>query len=51
MTILMVNHDLAAMRKYIQHVLWLHEGKLTQGNADELLTRDKLEEMLKLQFS
>ena len=51
MTILMVNHDLAAMRKYIQHVLWLHEGKLTQGSADELLTRDKLEEMLKLQFS
>ena len=51
MTILMVNHDLAAMRKYIQHVLWLHEGKLTQGGADELLTRDKLEEMLKLQFS
>ena len=51
MMILMVNHDLAAMRKYIQHVLWLHEGKLTQGGADELLTRDKLEEMLKLQFS
>lgn len=51
LTILMVNHDLAAMRKYIQHVLWLHEGRLTQGGVDELLTRDRLEEMLKLQFS
>lgn len=51
LTVLMVNHDLAAMREYIQHVLWLHEGKLTHGSADELLTRDKLEEMLKLQFS
>jgi ABC-type Mn2+/Zn2+ transport system ATPase subunit len=47
----MVNHDLAAMRQFIQYVLWLQEGRVTQGRADELLTRDRLEEMLKLQFS
>jgi len=51
LTLLMVNHDLAAMRQFIQHVIWLQEGRITQGRADELLTRDRLEEMLKLQFS
>ena len=51
LTILMVNHDLLAMRKYVQHVIWLREGGLTQGRAEELLSRDKLEEILKLQFS
>lgn len=51
LTLLLVNHDLVAMRKYVEQVVWLHEGRLTQGTAGELLTRDKLEEMLKLQFS
>jgi len=51
LTLLMVNHDLAVIRKYVGQVIWLHEGRVTQGTADELLTRDKLEEMLNLQLS
>ena len=51
LTLLMVNHDLAAVRKHVQSVIWLCDGKVEQGPANELLTRDKLEAMLKLQFS
>lgn len=51
LTLLMVNHDLVALRKYVGQVIWLQEGRVTQGTAGELLARDKLEEMLKLQFS
>ena len=49
LTILMVNHDLPAMRQYVQEVIWLHQGKVLQGAVDELLRRDKVEEMLGLQ--
>ena len=51
LTILMVNHDLAAMRRCVEEVIWLREGQVTQGRAGEMLTRDKLEEILNLQFS
>ena len=50
LTVLMVNHDLAAVRKCAQEVIWLHEGNVLQGSAEELLTRDKIEEILKLQL-
>jgi ABC-type Mn2+/Zn2+ transport system ATPase subunit len=51
LTILMVSHDLAAVRRYAQEVIWLHQGKLLQGPSNELLSRDKIEEMLNLQLS
>lgn len=51
LTILMVNHDLGVMRRCIEEVIWLRDGQVTQGRAAEMLTRDKLEEMLNLQFS
>ena len=50
LTVLMVNHDLAAVRQCARDVIWLHEGKVLQGSAGELLTRDKVEEILKLQL-
>jgi ABC-type lipoprotein export system ATPase subunit len=50
LTLLMVNHDLAAVRRAVQQVLWLHDGRVLQGPADELLTRDKIEEILKLEL-
>ncbi len=49
-TILMVNHDLAAMRRAVNRVIWVHHGKLLQGPVEELLRRDKIEELLELQL-
>jgi ABC-type Mn2+/Zn2+ transport system ATPase subunit len=51
LTILMVNHDLGVMRRCIEEVIWLRDGQVAQGRAAEMLTRDKLEEMLNLPFS
>jgi manganese/zinc/iron transport system ATP- binding protein len=48
MTLLMVNHDLGTVRKYVEQVIWLDEGRVLQGPASELLTRGKIEEILKL---
>ncbi len=50
LTVLMVNHDLAAVRQCARDVIWLHEGKVLHGSAGELLTRGKIEEILKLQL-
>lgn len=46
LTMLLVNHDLRVMQKYVQHVLWLHDGRVLEGTADELLNRDKVTELL-----
>jgi ABC-type Mn2+/Zn2+ transport system ATPase subunit len=48
MTILMVNHDLTIVRQCVQQVIWLHQGKLLHGPADELLRHEKIEEILDL---
>lgn len=50
LTILMVNHDLPAVRRYAQSVIWLHQGKILQGAVSDLLSRDKIEEILDLQL-
>jgi ABC-type Mn2+/Zn2+ transport system ATPase subunit len=46
LTILMVNHDLPALRQYVRDVIWVHEGRLLRGSVDELLQREKVEELL-----
>lgn len=51
MTILMVNHDLTAVSKYAQSAIWLHRGNILQGAVNELLSREKIEEILDLQLS
>ncbi len=50
LTILMVNHDLPAVRRYAQSVIWLHQGKILQGAVSDLLSRDKIEEILDLEL-
>lgn len=50
LTILMVNHDLPAMRRHAHHVVWLHEGKIVQGPVNEMLSRERIEEILNLEF-
>jgi len=48
LTVLMVNHDLSLMRRYAERVVWIHRGRLAQGDAGGLLSRAKIEEMLDL---
>ena len=48
MTILMVSHDIAILRRHAQRVAWLHDGKLTEGPANEMLSRERLLELFEL---
>jgi ABC-type Mn2+/Zn2+ transport system ATPase subunit len=49
-TILMVSHDLNTVRQYAQDAIWLHHGQALHGPVHELLRREKIEEVLDLQF-
>jgi ABC-type Mn2+/Zn2+ transport system ATPase subunit len=46
----MVNHDLAAVRNAAQEVIWLHQGKVLHGPVKELLSREKIEEIMELEI-
>jgi ABC-type Mn2+/Zn2+ transport system ATPase subunit len=46
LTILMVNHDLPAMRRYVSDVIWIYQGRLLRGPVTELLQREKVDELL-----
>jgi len=48
MTILMVNHDLPTVRRYVEQVIWLREGRVLQGPVAQLLSREKIEEIMEL---
>ena len=50
LTILMASHDLPIVRSYAQHVIWLHQGRVLQGPVGELLTAEKIEEILDLEM-
>ena len=51
LTVLMVNHDLAAMRQYTGQIIWIREGKALTGPTAELLRQERVAELLDLQFS
>jgi len=51
MTILMVSHDFGIVRRFAQDVIWLHQGKVLQGSVAELLSREKIEEIMELEFN
>lgn len=46
LTVLLVSHDLATVRQYAREVIWLHEGRVLQGPIAELLTPEKMEQLL-----
>jgi len=50
LTILMASHDLPIVRAYAQRVIWLHQGSVLQGSVSELLTAEKIEEILDLEM-
>ena len=45
-TVLLVTHDFAAVRRHAEQVIWLHEGRVFHGPAQELLTPERMTEML-----
>jgi ABC-type Mn2+/Zn2+ transport system ATPase subunit len=50
LTVLMASHDLPIVRAYVQHVIWLHQGQVLQGPVNQLLTAEKIEEILDLEM-
>lgn len=50
LTILMASHDLPIVRASVQQVIWLHHGRVLQGPVQELLTAEKIEEILDLEM-
>jgi ABC-type Mn2+/Zn2+ transport system ATPase subunit len=49
LTILLVTHDLPLVRKHAQQVIWLHQGKILNGTAAELLTRERMAEIFEME--
>jgi len=47
-TVLLVTHDFSAVRHYAEKAIWLHEGKVFQGAADELLTAERMAEIFEI---
>ena len=47
-TVLLVTHDFSAVRRYAEKVIWLHEGKVFHGAVDELLTAERMAEILEI---
>lgn len=46
MTLLMVNHDLSAVRRYAREVIWLRNGGALQGTVQEMITPERFEQLL-----
>jgi ABC-type Mn2+/Zn2+ transport system ATPase subunit len=46
LAILMVSHDLAAIRSHAQQIVWLRDGVAQQGPTAALLTRERIEDIL-----
>lgn len=44
-TVLLVTHNFSAVRKYAEQVIWLYEGKVLCGAANELFTAERMTEI------
>jgi ABC-type Mn2+/Zn2+ transport system ATPase subunit len=51
LTILLVTHDLPLVRKHAQQVIWLHRGKVLCGSMGELLSPERMAEILEMEIS
>jgi len=47
-TVLLVTHDFGLVRRHAQQVIWLHEGQVLYGAADELLTSQRMTEIFEM---
>jgi zinc transport system ATP-binding protein len=46
LTVLLVTHDFASVRRHADQVIWLHEGVALHGAAHDLLATERMLEML-----
>ena len=49
-TLLMVSHDLGTVRQYAELALWVHHDHLLQGPASELLSRERIEQIMDIEL-
>jgi ABC-type Mn2+/Zn2+ transport system ATPase subunit len=47
-TVLLVTHDFASVRHHAEQVIWLYDGTVLHGTAQELLTTERLAEIFEL---
>jgi ABC-type Mn2+/Zn2+ transport system ATPase subunit len=45
-TVLLVTHDFASARHYAEQVIWIHEGTVHYGSTADLLSAERMAEML-----
>jgi ABC-type Mn2+/Zn2+ transport system ATPase subunit len=50
MTVMLVTHDLALVRRHVRDSIWVHEGRIEQGATAELLAPKHIAEMLNIQL-
>jgi ABC-type Mn2+/Zn2+ transport system ATPase subunit len=50
MTVMLVTHDLALVRRHIRESIWVHEGAIQRGPTAELLAPKHIGEMLGIQL-
>ena len=50
-TVLLVTHDFASVRHHAEQVIWLYDGKLIHGTAQELLSTERMAEIFELGIS
>jgi len=50
LTTLMVSHDLQEMREVAEKVIWLHRGRVFHGAVADLLSPERIQQMLELQI-
>lgn len=49
LTVLLITHDLPLVRKHAEQVIWLHQDKVLLGTAVELLSRERLADILEME--
>jgi ABC-type Mn2+/Zn2+ transport system ATPase subunit len=49
-TVLLVTHDFAVVHRHAEKVIWLQQGKLLQGSAEELLKPERLTEIFEMEI-
>jgi zinc transport system ATP-binding protein len=47
-TVLLVTHDFMMVRKHAEHVIWIYEGEVLLGAAQELLTAERMAEIFEI---
>jgi ABC-type Mn2+/Zn2+ transport system ATPase subunit len=48
-TVLLVTHDFAVVRRHAERIIWLHQGKVLVGTAEELLNPRRMAEILEME--